>query len=1646
MIDYEQHCNECSCTGFEQHRFKKGGFCRACLHFHPIIGGTRSPVAPVKKPKAVRMLNKPAFMKPTPLAAAPVPFRAATTRTEIEPAEQSLKKRIAKQCSECRAVDDMIRDATTRVITPEDKLHINPIGSSPLTVADLSRVLNLFSVVPAAFSMRLTEPDLTVTMKNGKLAADKPDSAVDDLLAAWHARMAECIQTMKGHTNWVLSVAFLPDGTMVTGSWDGTTKLWDKRGVCKESMEHGGKVRCIAVSPDGSTIASSGDNRKIKLWSKRGRLVKTLEGHTNNVNSLAFSRDGKTLVSGSFDKTVRSWDVATGEYRTMKGHSNWVLSVAISPDRKTIVSESLGDTIRVWDAESGRLEQTLEGHKNCVITVAISPDGKSIVSGSDEMIKVWDAESGRLEQTLEGHTNSVTTVAISPDGALLASGSWDKTTRLWDTRTWECVAVLRGHASFVNSVAFSPDGRTLASGSDDNTVKLWSIGSGECFETLRGHDHWVRCVVFSPDGSTLLSGSDDKTAKQWHIKHSPEIEEVCAQPTLGADIRLPSDDSPLYLADLARVVIHILATGLPRSFEMRLAHPHRCRVSMDRRKFLHAEKADDEVTKVLEIFNAIRCEARPRAVTLSGKLKAHPLLACDTVPVQVTPCLTALTGRLGQARRSPDTRMAEYQAVIAQARDAVRTLEGRAGQYSDAQALVKRVKEYETRKSLPSVEVMADVLKAADEETLSLGAEIKAGYAVLRDFLQPHRQEHWQYACKVAMSEDNSKTLRELHGFLATAEDHVVAFTEAADIMREFRRVGDAQHLQRKIADLEDDIRYLMRHRKHAQIAETEQELADARARFARMQVIIARCTPKLVRLCPELRGITDPPASLFAELRKMGLAHLMDLPEMRADLSLSDFTVESTISENRAQCQIVTRDGQTFFAKTFKLDNEHQRKLCDREAGILSRMAHSPAVPRLHFVLVNLAEQTCTIVMERLERPLRDAPADSPDSLRRLLHGLLTAIHDLHSAGICHRDLKPENVMLREGHPVFVDFETASNMDAVNMTATGVNMGTLAFSAPEEIAARTAGKKLKHREHQAADVYHAGLTMLGAMAPDYPAFCQMLLSLITSDLAAASTVNEDSLCTALLATVAVPDALCEVLSGMLATHPEARWSVRRALADGLFAASANELDPEVDLNAASNRFSTAHAFVDAIDRARLQMFREDPLDLALDDNLSNTLTNIGACEEDLLAVPATLSGKESAKALPDLVVELPRVTVRQTIGAMRFSVPIFREGTLVFMPDALDYPIDDLRPVLLGLGRVLQLMLLDGIRLPADMVSNAWLVALAGGRIDLAALMPLVDRALQRSIAEAAVVCPLDGFEGDRKAYRSDVLSRFTDRMQLIRSGMTARTEFSEMIAALTAAQLRALLVRPNPLTVDAVMAVLRFPADSQGVQDALRAVLEDDETRRRFAFHLFGGQLPQPGSVGVTLHEHHRVYADCAGGVQLPRLEDAGEMRQAVLDSAPATAGTAADFYVIPRRQQAYSRAEIRTLVEQNDILQTCPLVTLGRGAAVDVPVIRRCPTCGELTSREGDLNSCKMSTCPCGQDFCHKCLLRVANHEEHMAHYGGQCEMAPRQTVDLPEGVTRELTVTCPWCHRSATVSANRRQVTCSECGRSINARAV
>eukprot|EP00873_Tetraselmis_striata_P021722 jgi/Tetstr1/441986/TSEL_003136.t1 len=281
---------------------------------------------------------------------------------------------------------------------------------------------------------------------------------------------------------------------------------------------HSDYVSSVAFSPDGATVASGSGDTTVRLWdAASGALTATLEGHLSPVFSVVFSPDGATVASGSWDDTVRLWDVASGALTAkLEGHSDYVSSVAFSPDGATVASGSEDTTVRLWDAASFALTATLEGHLGWVKSVAFSPDGATVASGNgDATVRLWDVASGALTATLEGHLSPVFSVVFSPDGAKVASGSWDYTVRLWDAASGALTATLEGHSGIVFSVAFSPDGATVASGSGDTTVRLWDGASFALTATLEGHWEGVSSVAFSPDGTTVASGSYDTTVRLW---------------------------------------------------------------------------------------------------------------------------------------------------------------------------------------------------------------------------------------------------------------------------------------------------------------------------------------------------------------------------------------------------------------------------------------------------------------------------------------------------------------------------------------------------------------------------------------------------------------------------------------------------------------------------------------------------------------------------------------------------------------------------------------------------------------------------------------------------------------------------------------------------------------------------------------------------------------------------------------------------------------------------------------------------------------------------------------------------------------------------------------------------------------------------
>jgi WD40 repeat protein len=392
----------------------------------------------------------------------------------------------------------------------------------------------------------------------------------------WQRKISSGHITLKGHTSWVTSVAFCPDGKrrVASASLDGTVKVWDAatgQETLKLGAVSGDNVWGVAFSPDGLRIASAG-NRTVKVWdTATGQKTLTLEGHTGVVTSVAFSPDDSRLASTSLDQTVKVWDAATGQVKhTLKGHTGRVTSVAFSPDSQRLASAGQDGTVKVWDASTGHEIRTLKGAGG---SVAFSPDGQRLVSaGQDGTVKVWDASTGQETLTLKGHTGGVMSVAYSPDGKWIASGSFDATVKVWDAATGQetltlgAVSGARGNTGQVESVAFSPDDKRFASASVDQTVKVWGVASGQETLSLKGHTGRVFSVALSPDGTRLASAAGDIVGpgevKVWDTATGREI--LAIRGHIGPTISVAFSPDGTRLAAAAgkqTVTVWDLATG-----------------------------------------------------------------------------------------------------------------------------------------------------------------------------------------------------------------------------------------------------------------------------------------------------------------------------------------------------------------------------------------------------------------------------------------------------------------------------------------------------------------------------------------------------------------------------------------------------------------------------------------------------------------------------------------------------------------------------------------------------------------------------------------------------------------------------------------------------------------------------------------------------------------------------------------------------------------------------------------------------------------------------------------------------------------------------------------------------------------------------
>ncbi|HVW24669.1 MAG TPA: serine/threonine-protein kinase [Polyangiaceae bacterium] len=365
----------------------------------------------------------------------------------------------------------------------------------------------------------LLDRDPTASIGQLKQPKSMPPGAVT--IAAWAEERGVAEQVLHGHVDSATTVAYSPDGSLIaTGGNDHRVVLWDTTSwTATELPGHTDRVTKIAFSPNGYVIATGCYDKQVRLFARDGKPGRVLSGHGAAVKALGFSHDSTRLCSIDTDGEVRLWDVATGAFTSRKSTADRDLFCSFSPDGAYVLSGSHGGVIHLWNIATGSV-RSLSGHQGSVRSAAFSPDGASIASGGEDgTVRLWSL-SGQGSKILGNEGATVQIVAFSPDARRLATAGMNGRVRLWDVAT-RTSRVVNEHGERVVALAFSEDGRYLASSGWDKIVRVHDLRT-EVRTVLRGHGDVVSALSFSPDGTHLASASWDKTVRVWNAHHTHE--------------------------------------------------------------------------------------------------------------------------------------------------------------------------------------------------------------------------------------------------------------------------------------------------------------------------------------------------------------------------------------------------------------------------------------------------------------------------------------------------------------------------------------------------------------------------------------------------------------------------------------------------------------------------------------------------------------------------------------------------------------------------------------------------------------------------------------------------------------------------------------------------------------------------------------------------------------------------------------------------------------------------------------------------------------------------------------------------------------------------------------------------------------------
>ncbi len=419
---------------------------------------------------------------------------------------------------------------------------------------------------------------------DGTILASEAGPGDESVIRLWEGGTGRPIGRLGGHSAWVNSLVFWPDGKrLASSSADRTIRIWDVAGrKCLDVLRgHPEQVWRLALLPDNKTLVSGGQDGTVCFWdtsvlhpsppritipdqvldwcfepNSRSVLTLDIQGHvsrwtgsdflqkspcldigTNFFRSPPFNRfspDGRFLAFSS-TAGLQVWDlvrrIPLRQWTNLIGQVNLVSFLA--EQHKLITCLQGRELFQEFDLTSGREVQSWRAPNPFGTGVGLSPDERDCVAAGFDGQVILRNLAAKSSHQLNLDILESTSGAFSPDSRLFAASSHLGFARVWDTASWGEMRTLSGYLLGVYSVAFSPDGRRLATGSEkDEALRLWDTESWQDVLTLEGQGDLFFRTAFSPDGNTI--GAWDVTGIL-HFWHAPSWAEIRAAETVSGE-------------------------------------------------------------------------------------------------------------------------------------------------------------------------------------------------------------------------------------------------------------------------------------------------------------------------------------------------------------------------------------------------------------------------------------------------------------------------------------------------------------------------------------------------------------------------------------------------------------------------------------------------------------------------------------------------------------------------------------------------------------------------------------------------------------------------------------------------------------------------------------------------------------------------------------------------------------------------------------------------------------------------------------------------------------------------------------------------------------------------------------------------------